>query len=144
MQEILKERLYSYLVDNRVDLFLDLQHKGGLKEYLNSSVSAIAPQIREMQESGEPDLYIEEYCMDELTRKLRPSPFLYLYRVLEEEFEKDFYRMREDGILTYELINILGCCRDIFDRNAFSEETEEDRYLRYEITGAVGDYLSGS
>ena len=81
--------------------------------------------------------------MDALTRELRPSPFLYLFRLLEEEFEEDFHRMREDGILTYELINILGCCRDIFERNAFSEETEEDRHLRYEITGAVGDYLSG-
>lgn len=92
MQGILKERLYNYIIDNRIDLFLELQHNGDLQQYLNRQVSAIAPEIKELKEAGHPDLYIEEYCMDNLTRGLRPSPFLYLCSVLEEEFEKDFIK----------------------------------------------------
>lgn len=50
--------------------------------------------------------------------------------------------MREEGILTYEVINMLSICREIFDRHSFSEATEDDRFLRYEITGAVREYLA--
>jgi hypothetical protein len=84
---------------------------------------------------------IEERCMAELTRELRPSKFNLLTSILEEEFETDYYRFQENGILPYEVLNVIEVCKPVFETFGFSDENEHDKHLRYAITGAIKDYL---
>lgn len=75
--------------------------------------------------------------MDILIQSLGPSKYDYIYNILEEEFEERFTALETQGILLYEIINIIQSCGSLLD--AFDEE---NRLLRYEIIGTIADYFA--
>lgn len=141
MQEVLSEKLHQYIKDNNPDLLLTLQVDGNVRVYLKEKIDSIDDLLNELIATNTPAYIIEERCMDELTKELRPSKFNYLISILEEEFEKDFHRLKENGILTYEIVNLIEYCKPVFEVFGFSEENESNRYLHYAITGAIKEYL---
>lgn len=141
MQEVLIVKLNQYIIDNNPDLLITLQQEERVSGYLQEKVAAIAPMLDELLAVNTPAYLIEERCMAELTNDLRPSKFNYLISVLEEEFEPDYYRLKESGVLTYEIINLIEVCRPVFNTLGFTEEGESDRHLRYAITGVIKEYL---
>jgi hypothetical protein len=60
----------------------------------------------------------------------------YVKLVLEEEFLETYLRFVNHGILHYELTNILELCSPLMQGLE-----EDDRFLRYEVTGTIADYL---
>ncbi|MDT3401286.1 hypothetical protein [Mucilaginibacter terrae] len=60
----------------------------------------------------------------------------YVKLLLEEEFPEIYLRFFNNGILHYELTNILELCRPLM-----TGLDEDDRFLRYEVTGTIADYL---
>lgn len=60
----------------------------------------------------------------------------YLKLVLEEEFFGVYLRFLNNGILHYELTNILELCSPLMQGL-----DEDDRFLRYEVIGTIADYL---
>jgi hypothetical protein len=60
----------------------------------------------------------------------------YLKAVLEEEFHETFLRFSNNGILYYELTNILEVCAPLMEGL-----DEDDRFLKYEVIGTIADYL---
>lgn len=142
MQQILREKLWTYIVQNNPDLMIQLQESHGVTRYLEEKVNAVMPIVSELLTEYKPPYVIEELCMDTLTRELRPSRFLYIRSVLEEEFVTDYERLRQSGTLTYEIINIMESCKDIFDELQFNSENAEQRHIRYAIIGQVHDYLN--
>jgi hypothetical protein len=60
----------------------------------------------------------------------------YLKMLLEEEFLHTYLRFSNNGILHYELTNILEVCAPLI-----KGLDEDDRFLRYEVTGTIADYL---
>ncbi|MES2457853.1 MAG: hypothetical protein V4594_20005 [Bacteroidota bacterium] len=82
--------------------------------------------------------------MESLTAELRPSKYLYLKEILEEEFTGDHLVMREAGTLTYELVNLITACSPIFKALGFSEEAIDNRILRYAVIGQIREYLSAT
>lgn len=141
MQEVLIAKLHQYITDNNPDLLITLQQEGNVSGYLKGKVVSIDLLMNELLGSGTPAYIIEERCMDELTKELRPSKFNYLIFILEEEFEADYYRLKESGLLTYEVINLIEICTPVFDALSFTVENENNRHLRYSITGAVKEYF---
>lgn len=142
MQQILREKLWTYIVQNNPDLMIRLQETHGVTKYLEEKVNTVMPLVAELLSESRPQYVIEELCMDTLTEELRPSRFLYIRSVLEEEFLTDYERLRNSGTLTYEIINIMETCKDILDELQFSSENEEERHIRYAIIGQVHDYLN--
>ncbi len=141
MQEVLIEKLHQYITNNNPDLLIALQHEESISNYLKEKVAAIDPLLTELLAANTPAYLIEEQCINELTRGLRPSRFNYLTSILEEEFETDYYRLKENGILNYEVINLIEVCKPVFETFGFSEENESDMHLHYAITGAIQKYL---
>jgi hypothetical protein len=142
MHKILKEKLWAYIVHNNPDLMFDLQEDYSVTRYLDEKVKAIMPTAERLLSERKPLYVIEELCVKEMTEELRPSRFLYIREMLEEEFPDDWQRLREDGLLTYEIINMMESCREIFDSFKFSTENEDDRLLRGAIIGQVQEYLA--
>jgi len=142
MQELLIRKLHEYIRDNNPDLLLTLQEEDRVTEYLQEQVAALDDMILALIAENKPMAVIEPLCMDELTKPLRPSRFNYLKGVLEDEFPTSYERLRHQGLLTTELINLITACDDVFDEATFSEDNEDNRYLRYAIIGAVHDYLT--
>jgi hypothetical protein len=141
MQEMLKEKLWTYIVHNNPDLMLNLQQDFSLTDYLEQKVSNIQPLISQLLAANKPGYIIEELCLAELTKDLRPSKFNYIRGVLEEEFELDFLRIKESGLLTYEIINLITESETVFETLGFMQDNEQDRMLRYAIAGTIRQYM---
>ncbi|QKJ32838.1 DUF1896 family protein [Mucilaginibacter mali] len=141
MKTQLIKQLHHYLLHNHTDLLIALQEEHRLEHYLQQKVESVSDLLVQLQEEQRPAYVIEALCLEELTRDLRPSRFNYMRELLEEEFEQDYQRMNQSGILTYELINLIGACEPIFEVFAFGEENEDSRELKHAVMGMIAEYL---
>jgi hypothetical protein len=144
MQEILKEKLWTYIGRNNADLMLNLQQDFSVTSYLEEMVNGIQSLASQLLVENKPGYIIEELCMEELTNDLRPSKFNYIRSVLEDEFEQDFLRIKESGLLTYEIANMISESETVFETLGFTEVNEQDRILRYAIAGMIRQYLESN
>jgi hypothetical protein len=142
MEDLLKEKLWFYIIHNNPDLMFTLQDSYDVLGYLNEKVNGIKSILEDMLSEGTPQYIIEEICLNVLTEDLKPSRFLYLRSLLSEEFEKTYAAFQESGILTYEVINLIESCQPIFESIGFTKENEEDPTLRNALIGQIADYLS--
>lgn len=141
MQEILIVKLHQYILENNLDLLITIQERGNEEGYLREKMSSIDTLLDQLINENTPAYLIEERCMDVLTQDLRPSKYNYLTSVLEEEFENNYSRLKRNGTLPYEVINLIELCNPLFETIGFTEGNEDDRHLRYVITGAILEYF---
>jgi len=141
MKEQLTQKLYSYLLQNQLDLLIALQEDHRLDHYLRTKVDSVSELLEQLQAEKRPAYVTEALCLEELTRDLRPSRFNYMTELLEQEFEAEYQKMRNSGILTYEVINLIGACEPIFEVFGFGEESEDSRELKYAVMGMISEYL---
>jgi hypothetical protein len=141
MKTLLIKQLHNYLLHNHTDLLIALQEEHRLEHYLKQKVDSVSDLLAQLQEEKRPAYVIEALCLEELSRDLRPSRFIYMRELLETEFEPDYKRMNQSGILTYELINLIGACEPIFEVFAFGEKTEDSRELKHAVMGMIAEYL---
>ncbi|OMP80052.1 hypothetical protein [[Flexibacter] sp. ATCC 35208] len=141
MEQLLKQELYNFLVDNNPDMIVRLQQEQGVNNYLDTKVNSISSFLNELLEENLPADEIEAQCMAVLTGELRPSKYLYIKNLLETDFEKYYLQWREAGILTYEIINLITHCNEVFDQFGFSEQNEEDRLISYAVLERINDYI---
>jgi hypothetical protein len=142
MENILKEKLGSYIVANNPDLLTQLQAGYSVTKYLEDKMATVRPLMENLLAADEPLYLIEERCLEEMTAELRPSKFNYIKLVLEEEFRAEFNSMVAAGVLNYEVINLIGACKGVFETFEFSEANEDDRFLRYAIIAEIHNYLN--
>jgi hypothetical protein len=142
METALKESLWNYITTHNPELMFDLQEEYRVSDYLAEKIAAVLPEAERLLQNGIPLISVKEICMEEMTEELKPSKFLYVKRVLEDEFPTAFEALTESYMLNYEVLNIMECCRDIFGKFGFGSENENNRTLRYAIMGEINDYLS--
>ncbi|MCO5238934.1 MAG: DUF1896 family protein [Chitinophagaceae bacterium] len=142
MQSMLTEKLWAYIVHNNPDLMFSLQEDHSVTRYLEEKVSTVMPMVAQLIDEGKPPYIIEELCLNAMTEELKPSRYQYIRSVIEEEFNADYERMKENGTLTYEVVNLIEACKGIFNDFDFNSENESNRHLRYAIIGQVHDYLA--
>jgi len=143
MRDILKIKLHDYLLLNNPDILISFQQEGDATQYLEEKVQALDDLPDQLLAEGKPAYIVEEICMDELTSEFRPSRYNYLLSVLEDDFQAEYLQWQQNGILTYEIINLLQPCNAVFDLLKFSEENEDDRKLRYAIIRTIKLHLIG-
>jgi len=140
MQDILIKKLHEYIRENNPDLLLQLEEESKVTEYLSNKISTVDALLEELAKE-QPAYIIEEACMDVLTQDLRPSKFNFICGILEEEFEATYQQLQKSGTLPFEVINLINHCQPVFDTIGFTEGNEDNRELRYSITGAISEYL---
>ena len=141
MQGKLINNLYQYIRANNPDILLDLEETGSVTTYLSNKVSSVDYLYKQSKKEGKPLYIIEELCMNFLTQDLKPSRYNYIRNLLEAEFEIKYKELIESSLLLYEVSNMIKYCQSVFDDLNFSEENEDNRFLRYAITGVVKEYL---
>ncbi|HET7115482.1 MAG TPA: DUF1896 family protein [Hanamia sp.] len=141
MQEILKEKLWAYIIINNPDLMIILEEDHSVTQHLDTKVNAVMPLAEQLLNEGKPLYIIEELCINAMTEDLKPSRYQYIRSVLEEEFPQDYERLKENGTLSYEVINLVEACKGIFSDFDFKEENEDNRFLRYAVIGQIHDHL---
>lgn len=142
MEDILKEKLWIYIIHNNPDLMFTLQEDYSVLDYLNKKIDGVKSILDDMLSDGTPKYIIEEICLNVLTEDLKPSRFLYIRSLLSDEFEKTYAAFQESGILTYEVINLMESCKPIFETIGFTKENGEDPILRNALIGQIADYVS--
>ena len=142
MQNVLMQKLWTYIVHNNPELMLSLQESCSVIRYLEEKVNAVMPMTAQLLDEARPQYIIEELCFNDMTEELKPSRYQYVRSIIEEEFNADYERMKENGTLTYELVNLIESCKGIFSDFNFNSENEANRHLRYAIIGQVHDYLA--
>lgn len=142
MQNVLSEKLWAYIIHNNPDLMFSLQESRSVTRYLEEKVNGVLPLAEQLLADGNPLYIVEERCLNAMTEDLQPSRFQYIRSVLEDEFSKDYERLKENGTLTYEIVNLIETCKNVFNDFGFSKENEDDRYLRYAVIGQVHSYLT--
>lgn len=143
LQKRLSRKLYHYISENNHDLLCILEETGALSEYLSSRTNALQDMFSQLQKILSP-YFIEEYCMDVLTRDLRPSKFSYISAVFEEEFEERYWQLQEAGLLKFEILNLIDKCQTVFDEMHFSEANEDKPFLRYAIITEISKYFDAT
>lgn len=142
MRNILLEKLQEFIQENNPDLVVKLEADFSATRFLNDRLDGITAFMEGLLAEGRPSYIIEELCMQELTAGLRPSRYHYLKSVLEEEFPREYQALEEAGVIKYEVINMLEACKGHFEAFEFSEENEQNRYLRYSVIAEIHDYLN--
>lgn len=142
MKELLMNKLFEYIRDNNPDILFELEASQGVTVWLSDKVENISLVIEQVSKQGLPEYEAEEICMAELTKDLRPSKYNYLLNLLEEEFSANYKQFLESGLLQHEVINMVTHCQPVFDDLVFSEENEDNQFLRYAIINAVSEYLN--
>lgn len=141
MEAILKKKLRDYMILNNPDLIIWLQDENKIAQYMDEKVSAVMPVVSRLQSEGCPQYITEEICLDELTEDLRPSRFNYINGLLEEEFEIDYANLLEEGVLTYEVINMIEQSKQIFEKFEIQGSDEENEELKKNIIPVIQHYL---
>lgn len=141
MQGTLIKKLYQYIKENNPDILLELEAAGNTTKYLSDKVSSVESLIAQLSEEGKPPYIIEESCMSILTEDLKPSRYNYILQILESEFREQHNQFIESGLLLFEISNMIKYCNPVFDDLNFSEENEDNRFLRYAITGVIKEYF---
>jgi hypothetical protein len=144
MKEVLISRLLDYIRDNNPDLLFALEAEDKLRMWLYSKVENIQSLWVQMEKDKQPPYLIEEACLKELTKELRPSRYNYILNILEQEFEQDLKLMRQSGLLQHEVINMVVYCDSVFNDLKFSEENEDNRFIHYAIAGAISEYIDSN
>ena len=140
MKKILINKLHEYIMENNPDLLFKLEEDRKVTEYLTDKMSTVSALIKQM-DNGEPAYIIEDACMDVLTQDLRPSKFNYISNVLEEDFNDTHQQLQESGTLKFEVINMISQCQSVFEDLNFSEENEDNQFIRYAIIGTIKEYF---
>jgi hypothetical protein len=142
MKGTLITNLYQYIRENNPDALIELEESRSVTKYLSDKVSTVDSLLEQLTTENKPAYIIEELCMGFLTEDLKPSRYNYILNILESEFEKKYNQFIESGIVLCEVCNIIKCCQPVFDDLNFSKENEDNRFLRYAITGVLGEYLN--
>jgi len=141
MQSNLKEKLWAFIIHNNPELMFNLQAEYSVTRHLEDKVAKVMPFVLKLLEQGKSGPAIEELALEAMTEELRPSRFLYLKGILKNEFPAEYESYKEAGVLTYETVNLIDHCQEVFDVFAFSVENEQDQKLRHAIIAKVHDYL---
>jgi hypothetical protein len=141
MKEALKAKLHEFITKNNGDLLLELEEEGKVSEWLEQRLNSLEDLPDILLGQGKPSYIVEEICMDALTGDLRFSKYSYLSSLLETDFESEYYRWIEVGILRYEIVNLIETCRVIFETTPLNGETIEDESLRIAVSGKIQEYL---
>lgn len=141
MEQQLAERLFQYITVNNPDLLFNLQADRHVSVYIRDKVKSVEALIEQLRSTATPDYLIEEQCFALLTEDLRPSRFMYIKNVLETEFEERAAKMRECGVMTYEICSLITHCDPVFTALDFSVSTQEERAIYNAITGSLAEFF---
>ncbi|MDR2272012.1 MAG: hypothetical protein LBF27_13995 [Sphingobacterium sp.] len=142
MYNNLREKLWAFIIQNNPDLMFTLKDGYSVSTYLDDKISKAMPLVMDLIASGKEGHAIEELALLELTRELRPSKYNYIKEVIAQDFPEHYHRFREAGVLTFECINIIEACNDLFVTFDFREDKTTDNRLRHAIIARIHDYLS--
>ena len=138
MTNKLQGLLLGYIKENNPELLLQLEQDDALHTWVMEKIQ----EVELVLNNAKPTLLNETQYMEILTADLKPSKFRYVRDLFETEFTNDYERMVEAGTLSYELVNIVSACHQLFEDMPIIEGMENP-HLDHAVAGVINDYLQG-
>lgn len=141
MEATLLENFRVYLVNNNPELVLMNVERYSLSRYISDKMEQVRPLMKRLLEEGHPGYLVSLICHSKLIEGLRPSKANYIKEILESDFPTENFRMKEYGVLTYGVVNLIELCEPLFQAYSFNEENLLSQLLRCDVVSVVHDYL---
>lgn len=141
MEETLYNRLSDFITENNPEMIVNAGRSFSLSQFVNDRIESVSQVLKELTAAGKAEEVILETCMKEMTKDLVPSRANYIRAILKDEFPHDHDRFSETGVLTYEVVNLLEVCAEVFENYEFNEKNQGSRFLRYAVIAVIQDYL---
>jgi len=141
MKNLLKEQLRQYIEENYPEMVHQLNPDIPFSTFLSDQIDLITPLMDELMAQGSPTDEIQNLCFKELIKDFPPSKYRYILDVIEEEFPGEYESFSNLGILKFTVMNIMDKCEEAFEAFDFSEETLDDRFMRYQIIAEINMYF---
>ena len=139
MSEKLQGLLLGYIRENNPDLLQQLDEDDALHAWVLEKIGEVEIVLKQSKDRRIPD---NEF-LDLMTADLKPSKYNYLRDLLEEEFPDDHERLKESGMLRYEILHIIHLCSYYFETMPINDDPDENRQLDYAVSGMITDYFAG-
>ena len=136
MTNKLQGLLLGYIKENNPELLLQLEQDDALHTWVMEKIQ----EVELVLNNAKPTLLNETEYMEILTADLKPSKFRYVRDLFETEFTNDYERMVEAGTLSYELVNIVSACHQLFEDMPIIEGMENP-HLDHAVARVINDYL---
>jgi hypothetical protein len=136
MKEKLQGMLLGYIRENNPDLFQQLDEDDALHAWVLEKLKEVEMVLNQSR----PNAALEAQCMDIMTADLRPSRMRYLRDLFEERFSGEHDLMLASGTLTYELMEMVSACHDLFEDNVLLDGIDHPELDRL-IVKRISTYL---
>jgi len=139
----LKGKLWAFIIENNPELMFELNESGTAADYIDANLNKVLPLTEELLALGKSLEEVEQSCLNAMTLKLKPSKFLYIRSIIEEDFPDEFKRLVEDGIMTYTVIGMIAALKDVFMAFGFTSETVDTLHLRHAVIAQLHNFSLG-
>jgi hypothetical protein len=137
MSDKLQGLLLGYIRENNPDLLQQLDEDDSLHAWVIEKIREVEMVL--LQSKPVPDAEF----LDLMIVDLKPSKYNYLRDLLEDEFPDDYQRMKDSGMLRYEIIHLIHLCSYYFETMPVAQDPDENRQLDYAVSGMITDYFAG-
>lgn len=137
MSDKLQGLLLGYIRENNPDLLFQLDEDDALHVWVLEKIREVEMVLQQSKPIADHEF------LDLMTADLKPSKFNYLRDLLEEEFPEDYERLKESGMMRYEIVHLIHLCSYYFETMPISEDPDENRQLDYAVNGVITDYFAG-
>jgi hypothetical protein len=137
MSDKLQGLLLGYIRENNPDLLQQLDEDDSLHAWVIEKIREVELVLQ--QSKALPDAEF----LDLMTVDLKPSKYNYVRDLLEDEFPDDYERLKESGMLRYEIIHLIHLCSYYFETMPVAQDPDENRQLDYAVSGMITDYFAG-
>lgn len=141
MKNLLKEKLRKFIEEDHPEMVHQFSPDAPFSTYLDDQVALIEPLLDELQAAGQPDYILEQICFSEMVKDFLPSKYHYIKAVMEEEFPEEFNQLSELGVLKFSILNIIERAQEVFETFEFSQQNQDNRFLRYAMIVEIHDYI---
>lgn len=141
MKNQLKEQLRQYIAENYPEMVHQFNPDVPFTTYLSDQIKLIEPLMDELMAQGHTSDEIQNLCFKELIKDFYPSKYRYLLEIIEAEFPSEYDTFSNLGILKFTVMNIMTQCEAAFEAFDFSEETLDDRFMRYQMIAEIQIYF---
>lgn|GEM_PF-1981156 len=141
MEALLLENFREYIVAHYPELILRNQEEYPLSRFMRETMQSVLPTLKYMEDQCRPEHEVLQHCMNELIKGLGPSKTDYLLNILSIEYPREHHSLSASGTLTWNVVQLIKSCDDVFESYGFTENSKDSTLLRHAVIAIVHDYL---
>ncbi|SEW16075.1 hypothetical protein [Chitinophaga arvensicola] len=140
MVDILLGQFKEHLQAHYPDYALALQANNLFSRYLDDCRGFVTPYVNTLIQQGADQSTILKLGIEAMAQSLGPSKYDYLQSIVATKFGTWADKLREAGILQYEIMNLITLCEPIMESYGFDYLDSPHGQFEKQIVVAILEY----